>query len=367
MISFFLTTKCNLNCTYCYNYEERERIGDRTVPVDIAKAGIDYFFEKYESRHIRFYGPGEPTQAFAELCEITAYAKSKETEKNITVEIQTNGAFSHDVRQWMLDNMNIVWVSFDGEPDVQNASRLFADGRETSPVLEDNVRWFNANKGMRDLMIGARVTITDMNIAKQKELVDYFASLGIRHIWTDPLFSDVGVIPVSERANKSEQVKFDMDTYVENFVLAHNYAKNLGISYLSFLACNFDGNTSRHCRTCTPTPHLTPDGYVSACDMVTFGENANHMDCFVYGKWESSTKSFVFDEQKITALQNRSVENMTHCRDCKARYQCGGYCLGEVVNEVGNMYGQIPHVCKAIRKLHDIMSPPIEEFEYSHP
>jgi radical SAM protein with 4Fe4S-binding SPASM domain len=301
------------------------------------------------------------------LCQITEYARKKASGNKLITEIQTNGAFNHDARLWMLDNMNIVWISFDGEPDVQNANRLFIDGSETSPVLEDNVLWFNANKGARNLMVGARVTITDMNIVRQKELVDYFASLGIRNIWTDPLFSEVGAVPVSENMEKKNTRKFDMDTYIEHFIEAHNYAKDFGINYLSFLACNFDGSTNQHCRTCTPTPHLTPDGYVSACDMVTFGKSANHMDCFVYGKWDSITESFKFDEKKISKLQKRCTENMLHCRDCKARHHCGGYCLGEVVNEVGDMYGQIPEVCRAIRKMHDIIKPPVETYEYSHP
>ena len=65
MISFFLTTRCNLNCIYCYNKVERKKIKEKTLPFEIAKAGIDYFFENNNSRHIRFYGPGEPTQEFA--------------------------------------------------------------------------------------------------------------------------------------------------------------------------------------------------------------------------------------------------------------------------------------------------------------
>ena len=64
MISFFLTTKCNLCCRYCYNYKERAQVKEQTVPFEIAKSGIDWYFANNENRHIRFYGPGEPTQEF---------------------------------------------------------------------------------------------------------------------------------------------------------------------------------------------------------------------------------------------------------------------------------------------------------------
>lgn len=46
MISFFLTTKCNLCCRYCYNAKERNAVVEQTIPLEIAKAGIDWYFEK---------------------------------------------------------------------------------------------------------------------------------------------------------------------------------------------------------------------------------------------------------------------------------------------------------------------------------
>jgi len=217
------------------------------------------------------------------------------------------------------------------------------------------------------LMVGVRVTLTDKNIDRQKEMVDYFYDLGIRYVWTDPLFPAVGTIPVLMDEKKLKEYSFDMDKYVDNFIDAYHYAKIKGLFYGSFLACNFDGETNIHCRSCSPVPHLTPDGYVSACDMVLLGEQAHHMDCFVYGKWNPNISTFDFNQQKISALQNRCIENMPHCSQCKARFQCGGYCLGEVVNETGNLYGQKPKVCKAICRLFDELGKATTPYEYLHP
>lgn len=200
MLSFFLTTKCNLCCRYCYNAKERNAIEEQTIPLDVAKAAIDWYFENSDSRHIRFYGPGEPTQEFGKMREITKYAKSHETEgKNVTVEIQTNGVFDENVRNWILQNANIVWMSFDGTKDIQNYNRplnpkykyLFHE-RTSADVLEENVKWLISNRGNQPLMVGARVTITDRNVKMQRELIDYFYALGIRYVWTDPLFYSVG-------------------------------------------------------------------------------------------------------------------------------------------------------------------------------
>ena len=366
MISFFLTTKCNLRCVYCYNSKERAEVQEKSLSLEIAKAGIDEYFANNLSRHIRFYGPGEPTMEFDLMRQIVIYAKQK-AGNIITTELQTNGTFSPKVREWILDNLNIMWVSFDGTPDIQNMQRPLGDKlAKSSPIIEDNVKWLNANKGNRNLMIGARITMTDLNVNRQIEMVDYLNSLGIKNIWSDPIFPEVKKIPVSKDLNRAEMFHIDLDLYVKKFIEAHRYAKAKNVFYGSFLTCNFDGKTKIHCRACTPVPHLTPDGYVSACDLVVSGENAYHMDCFIYGKWDKEKNKFIYDENKIASLKNRNIDNISHCKTCSANLHCGGYCLGEVQNETGKLDGQKSNTCKAIRALFAELGES-ETYDYLHP
>lgn len=376
MLSFFLTTKCNLCCRYCYNAKERNSIKEKTLSLEIAKAGIDWYFAKNDSRHIRFYGPGEPTQEFEKLKEITAYAKSHPNGGDkVTVEIQTNGVFTKNIRDWALDNFNIIWLSFDGMKEVQSFNRplnpcynhIF-NNRTSADVLENNVRWLISNKANRNLMVGARVTITDMNIDRQIEMVDYFYNLGIRYIWTNPLFYSVGKVPVCVDEQKKREYNFDMDLYIKNYLKAYKYAEAKGVFWGSFLTINFDGESSYHCRCCTPlsAPHLTPDGYISACDMVVLGADAYHMDLFIVGKWNDNTKMFDLYEEKIHALNNRKSTEMSHCKLCPAMLHCGGYCLGETVNESGRLDGQNVIKCNAIRKLYKELGAS-EPYPYLHP
>ena len=376
MISFFLTTKCNLCCRYCYNAKERNEIEEKTIPLEIAKAGIDWYFSNNESRHIRFYGPGEPTQEFGKLKSITEYAKNHSNRgSEVTVEIQTNGVFSEEVREWMLDNMNIMWMSFDGMRDIQDYNRPLNpkfrkvfNNKTSAEVLEDNVRWLNENKGCQKLMVGARVTITDKNIDKQIQMVDYFYSLGIRYVWTNPLFYSVGRIPVCQDEDKKKKYHFDMDAYLRNYLDAYYYAKKKGLFWGSFLTINFDGESSYHCRCCDPlsAPHLTPDGYISSCDMVVLGAEPYHMSPFIVGKWSAEKNGFDFDYGKIKALNERKSTNMQHCQKCPAKLHCGGYCLGETVNESGKLDGFNSEKCRAVRFLYEKMGS-CEPYPFLHP
>lgn len=366
MASFFLTTKCNLKCVYCYNREKRTTLKEQTLSLDIAKAGLDYYFSNNSSRHIRFYGPGEPTQAFSVMKEIVAYARQLAGDE-LTTELQTNGCFGYKVRTWLLDNINVIWVSFDGEPEIQNYNRPCVNGKPSAPIIENNVRWLLENKGNRNLMVGARVTITEENIHRQCQIIDYFKGLGIKYIWSDPVFPAVDNIPVCDDLAKISNYHFDMDIYADTYIEAYNYAKQKNIFYGSFLTCNFDGICNRHCRACTPEPHFTTDGFISACDLVTFGKSPKHMECFVYGKWNDEKKQFDIDESKVNALRHRTIDNMKHCINCEVREHCGGYCLGEVQNETGKLTGQKVQTCKAIRKIAKSIGFVDNQYPYLHP
>lgn len=373
MISFFLTTKCRLRCKYCYNQEERERLEERSLPLSIAKVGIDEYFKNNESRHIRFYGPGEPTEEFELMKSITDYARQQAGKSAITAELQTNGTFNASVRDWILDNINIVWVSFDGTPEFHDKQRPFDNDEPSSPIIEDNIRWLLTHKENRNLMIGGRVTVTDLNNDHHKQIVDYFKDMGVDYVWSDPEFPPVGKKPFCDDESAQKKYHFDMDKYVTNYIEAYRYAKELGMFYGSFLACNFDAETKINCRCCTPVPHLTPDGYISACDLVVFGSDANHMESFIYGKFDEQNNRFVYFHDKVRVLQNRNIDNIQHCRNCPAILHCSGYCPGEVLNETGKLDGIKPVACRAVRKLFSVLYSEINSdlgggfFPYPHP
>lgn len=361
MISFFLTSRCNLDCVYCYTNKEEGKHKKQNLPFEFAKLGIDTFIEKYP--YIRFFGAGEPTQAFELMKKIYNYSHSKVGDKLIA-EIQTNGVFGKNVRNWLSKNINHIWVSFDGKPEIQNANRpIYKSGKPSSPIIEDNVKFLTANS--KD-MTGARVTITNTNVNQQIDMIDYFIDLGIKHIWTDPLFPEVGDVPVIEKKGKIESL-IDIDLYIEKFLEAQEYAKSKDIFYGSFLSCNFDEESEYHCRANIPLPHFTTDGYISACDMALFGEDQKHMDVFIYGKWNKKKNTLEFNQEKIRILQSRKVSNMDSCKNCEAKLHCGGYCLGEVLNETGDLFKNKDYTCNAIKKLHKVSETNFGCYKYLHP
>lgn len=356
MLSVFVTTECNLSCDYCFTNKYEDAHRNQTVDIDFVKKGIDDYFKTDYLRHIRFFGAGEPTVKLSLIKEICRYAREKGGD-SVTFEIQTNGSFSEDAAVWISQNINIIWISCDGTPDIHDSHRKCLDSsKKSSDLIEKNIKIIKRY----DNFVGIRATITNENINRQIEMIKYFNNLGIKHIWVDPIFPSVGET-VSENT-------FDNMLFAEKFLDACKFAETCGIFYGSILTCNFADSVTKHCRACLPVPHLTTDGYVSACDMALFGKDENHMSqYFIYGKWNETKKEIEYDNNKIDRLRSRDINNMEHCRECNSKEHCGGYCLGEVLNETKDLFGQKKGVCEAIRYLDSEMTESQRKYAYTHP
>ena len=57
-ISFFLTSKCNLACYYCYIPKIEIDPEDQIIDIEFARVSLRDFFESNPSRTIRFFGAG---------------------------------------------------------------------------------------------------------------------------------------------------------------------------------------------------------------------------------------------------------------------------------------------------------------------
>lgn len=355
-ISFFMTTSCYLACPYCYLQDCN--LPGQTIDLDFAKQGIRDFFAESKSRHIRFFAAGEPMVEFDKVREIRDFAYEL-AGNDLKVEIQTSGVFSSEIAEWVAENVNIIWISCDGPPDVQDRLRPTRGGGKTSGVIERNIRILR-EKG-KDIVIGLRATITPQNLYRQEEMLEYFDGLGIKAVYSDPVFPPVA----TNTANVSRQLDGDFVLkYAQEFLRVQLRAKELGIFYGSILSVNFDEKTERFCRSCLPSPHLTTDGYVSCCDMAFLGQTLPEL---VYGKYDPETKRIEYDRKRITLLRLRRASNLADCRDCEVLYHCAGACFGEGLNETGQLLGVKKDYCDAIRFLAKHM--PLDQglYPYLHP
>ena len=358
-ISFVLTTRCNLACKYCY----ASRVKQETLDLAFAKKAIEEYVgpdSKEGLSQIRFFAGGEATTEFELLKEI--YRLSKERCPDLFAEIQTNGYFSEEKARWLGENMDEIWVSLDLFPEANDLYRVTISGAPSSPVVVTNLEFFRDNPMKAKL--GVRATIHCGNLYRQKEGIDFLESVGIRRIWVDPIFP-----PVEDDGDK-EYEPIDTMEFAREFIKARRYAKSKGIFYESNYTASFDGPCTMYCRSCIPLPHLTTDGYVSACEMALTGKEPSHMEAFIYGRYDKERDVIIYDERKIEILRSRVLWNMpSDCRICVARMHCAGYCPGEVLNETGSLFSIKRESCKPIRYLYMEIGHEYNdgEFECKHP
>lgn len=279
----------------------------------------------------------------------------KQTTGDCRFEIQTNGFFSTKIAEWIGENIDIVWISCDGPSEIQNYYRPAPAGRPSSDIVEKNIRYL----AMRPIVLGCRTTIGARNVGKQHEMIEYFARFGVRIVMSDPMFA-----PVRKYSRQIVECEVpDLQEYAEHFLEARRYAIERGVFYGSILTANFDEETEYFCRSCIPYPHLTIDGYVSACDMA-FCDTDSAMKDLIYGRYISEEDRIEYDQEKIKLIKSRSAQNMPHCQNCPALKNCAGACLGEALNETGSIFGIKPHVCEVIRYLAKRM--PLNQGLYPH-
>ena len=234
VITLYMTTRCNLKCRYCYTYRKKDiKEKDQVLDLAFAKRGIADFFRDSPSRHIRFYGIGEPTLEFGLMKEIADYARQK-AGKKLTVELQTNGIFSDKIAQWVSENVDILWISCDGPPNIQDTQRPTTRGGGSSYIVEKHLRHFS---NINNIQVGVRATLTAPMISRQIDLINYFDKLGIKYVGVHPACD-----PVEDRKNE-DIFGWDPIEFAANFLNAYNEAAKRGIFYsclyISYFVLNF--------------------------------------------------------------------------------------------------------------------------------
>ena len=351
MITIMMTNICNLNCRYCYIGDKN--IHGQKIDVEFAKQGIKDFFENNENPAVRFFGEGEPIVAFEEIVELKKYADSI-SKKKVIYEIQTNGVFSHEKAEWLRDNMDVVNVSIDGPAHINSQLRANHRNDDVTDMVVSNIKILLQNPSLR---LAVRSTICSINVDCMKEMVDFFAALGVKNMFAERVCWAVG--------SSGQDISIDPKLFVDRFYEAKMYAQSKGIYYSCLYEINFDEKVCIACRSCLPAPHLTIDKYVSCCDMCV--SNDSVLNEMIYGKYNSDLGKIEYFEDRIQNIKRRNVKEMPACKECDIKYHCAGSCFGEALNETGDILGVKQETCEAIKYLWEKHGKQPIPVTYFHP
>jgi len=173
---FKISSRCNLNCSYCYVYnlednswkDQPKFINEKTFKIACQKIREHCEFHSKNHISIAFHG-GEPLLiGVKKLNQLGKIMKAELLDYNITVDlgIQTNGLlFTEEIGDFFVKYNGTIGVSIDGPPKINDLHRVDHRGRGSSILLEKKLNLLTSEKYksiFRGLLCVVNVDSTDL-------------------------------------------------------------------------------------------------------------------------------------------------------------------------------------------------------------
>ncbi|MBK8098598.1 MAG: quinohemoprotein amine dehydrogenase maturation protein [Planctomycetes bacterium] len=354
-----VTNKCNLSCTYCYEYGA-DKIATPAAPgekrvsrmtEDTARQSIDFLLRSSAERpqvSITFFG-GETLLNFPAIRAAVDYAEqqAKAVRKRVHYSLTTNATLLTDeVIDFLTTHRFGITISIDGDAGEQDRHRVWKSGAGSFADMEPRIRKLIAtNKERKGRPIGARVTVT----RGAKSVIDTY-----RFLTGDLGFDEVGFAPVTAGPDRTwalgdqgyENLLAEFSTLAEDYVAAAAAGRAHGFANLGDLLRELhQGIHKAHpCGAGLGLLGVSTEGELGLCHR--FVESKDH----ALGSVRKG-----LDEGKRTAfLEQAHVDHKTDCRVCFAKPLCAGGCYHEAHVRYGDATRANLHYCEWIRGFVDL-------------
>lgn len=344
-----VTNKCNLACTYCYEYGEDKIVDTRYgkqpkfMSEETAEESVELLLAEsrgQEVAHLTFFG-GETLLNFPVLQKTVAYARRRAAEegKRIEFSLTTNATLLRpDVIEWLAENQIGVTVSIDGPREVQDGLRVFHNGRGTYDVVLPKIK--ELLRVHRTRPIGARVTLTQKNL----DVLGIF-----RHLTEEIGFWEVGLAPVTTQDHRDYAIGSDgKDELLRQFeILAREWLEHAvrdehhGFSNVKDTLEEIHKGVSKAygCGAGLGLMGVATDGDVALCHR--FAGSEEHTI--------GSVREGVDREKQGRFLLDHHIAAKTDCHTCWARPICSGGCYHEAHVRYGTSSHPNLHYCTWVR------------------
>jgi uncharacterized protein len=352
-----VTNKCNLSCTYCYEYGEdkigagqgqngKARMDDKT-----ARDSIDFLMRSSGDRpqvSITFFG-GETLLNFDAIRAATEYAEQQAQlhAKRVHYSLTTNATLLTDeIVDFLTTHRFGITVSIDGDQGEQDRHRTFKSGKGSFDVIEPRIRHLLAtNRERKGRAIGARVTVT----AGATPVVDTY-----RYLTEDLGFDEVGFAPVTAGLEREwalgekgyQRLLREFGELADDYVGAAVTGRAHGFSNLGDLVRELHQgvNKAHPCGAGLGLLGVSTEGELGLCHR--FVESDSHS--------VGSVQDGVDQAARTAFLEQAHVDNKTDCTQCFARPLCAGGCYHEAHVRYGEATRANVHYCEWIRGFVDL-------------
>jgi uncharacterized protein len=324
-LSLAIAQKCNLGCTYCYAQQGEFGGGAKAMSAEMALRAVDLLLRDAKAGtrvNLAFLG-GEPLANRVGLRAATQYAAqlAAATGVDIRFSITTNGTLlTPEDGDFFERHGFAVTISLDGLGEAHDRQRPFKNGAPSfakilarvEPLLEQQ----------RRMQVSARVTVTPWNL-DLVETLEGLITLG---------FHSVGFSPMLSSPTKSgEMDEASLEVMLARMIDCGKRFEARLIAGVRYPFLNMvTALRELHAGTHRPYPcgagagylGVSADGGLYACHRFVDDSRASM----------GSVDGAIDSERRNAWLAQRHVHRQEPCRQCWARYLCGGGCHHEVIH-----------------------------------
>lgn len=310
-LSLLPNLTCNFVCSYCYSATGRSAT---VITWDRVQAMLDYFINetRIPPQHLSIFisGGGEPLLSWDIVHDAILYARSRALSKGFTLHISivTNGSLlTETIARFAIEHNCSICVSFEVLPQLQNQQRKHFD------IVSKNIEMLG-RLGVRTLL---NSTITPQSVGLMQEMIKTVAN-------KYPFVVQYTVEPVTgvSMFESADDLRRFYDDFYNEYIAAKRIAESSELNLRFTFDDALRGTSIRHCpgKFC-----LTPQGDISICHLASSPKEDRYFDC-IYGHVEDDCTIHI-NTRKFNNLYSRNLFSYERCKDCFAKWSCGGECM----------------------------------------
>jgi uncharacterized protein len=322
-VSLDMSGNCNMGCIYCFEDDIKSRIGPMSEKT--ARASLDFAFAKARDadRIALHFGSGEPLIRFDLLKLIVAEAgrRAREEGKAISYDLTTNATLVTDeIACFLRDHPFAVRVSCDGPARLHDRLRPLRGGQSSYAAVE---------RGLRILLrhLPDRLTVNSVVCGGTRlaELWTWAKQIGLRHFHVIKVGAHAGRDINLQRAELAE-FRTDLEAICAEMFEDLEQGRT---------PIDFQPITKVVRRLMIPEPITRFCGVAGS--YLGIASNGQVYPCFRHLGLEEHGLGDVWNgvsddkRQKFLGAEAADVDSRPVCRDCWARYLCGGGCYADSV------------------------------------
>ena len=352
-IYLFLSQKCNLKCAYCYGDEgEYGRRG--TMKEEVLNGSFERFFnDGLDKYFITFFG-GEPLMNLPMMEKAAKLAEEYRRNgcADISMGIVTNGTlYSDKIKKFFDNHIDDVTFSLDGPKELNDPQRVSKNGDSVYDTATENIRKLTEDGKFNWAF---RTIVTSRGCDKVEEIYDHLNQFGAGGVGV----VNVDVPPESPLYLSDEQYRHFVDQIIavnrkglRTFV---DGGQAVAFEYPFYIMFYFISRSHAlyHCNAGTNLLAVTAEGDVYPCHRFV-GDEAFNMGNVRDPELKKS-EQFQRIRQRFI---HETVDNRAGCKECWARYLCGGSCAKYAYAEHGDTAPPVERHCLYIKSVVEELLP----------